>query len=100
MPTAKAVAFAFRARVVATTLEIGYRAAKRLSQDWYANLQATDIPFNSDPLDDGNATLPITNMDVYGVVNRCDEMIADYEAENNAKLNTLLKLSNPPADWR
>jgi len=51
-------------------------------------------------LDDGNATLPITNMDVYGMINRADELIADMEAGNNAKLNTVLKLANPPGDWR
>jgi hypothetical protein len=98
--TPKAASFAHRARSTATRLEIAYRDAKRLSQDWYANDHGTDIPFNTDPLDDGNATLPITNMDVYGMINRCDELIADMEAGNNAKLNTVLKLANPPGDWR
>jgi len=100
MTTPKAIGFAYRARAVATLLEIAYRAAKRLSQDWYANLHGNDIPFDTAPLDDGNAQQPITHMDVYGLVNRCDELLADYEAGNNAKLNTVLKLSNPPSDWR
>ena len=100
MATPKAQSFAHRARATATRLEIAYRDAKRLSQDWYANSHGTDIPFDTDPLDDGNATLPITNMDVYGVINRTDELIADMEANNNAKLNTILKLANPPGDWR
>ena len=100
MATAKAQSFAHRARAAATRLEIAYREAKRLSQDWYANDHATDIPNNAALLDDGNATLPITNADVYNLVTRCDELIADYEATSNAKLNTVLALANPPADWR
>jgi hypothetical protein len=98
--TPKAASFAHRARATATRLEIAYRDAKRLSQDWYANNHAAGIPFDTEPLDDGNATMPITNMDVYGMINRCDELIADFEAGNNAKLNTVLKLANPPGDWR
>ena len=100
MTTPKAASFAYRARSVSTNLEIAYRAAKRLSEEWYATLMSEDIPFNNDPLEDGNQTQPITNMDVYGAMNRCDELIADYEAGNRAKLNTILKMSNPPADWR
>lgn len=100
MTTPKAASFAHRARATATRLEIAYRDAKRLSEDWYANSHAAGIPFDTEPLDDGNETLPITNMDVYGLVNRCDELIADYEANNKAKLNTVLKLANPPGDWR
>jgi hypothetical protein len=100
MTTPKASTFANRARAVATRLEIAYRDSIRLSQDWYANAHSEGIPFNTDPLDDGNLAMPITNMDVYGIINRCDELIADYEASNNAKLNTILKLSNPPGDWR
>ena len=98
--TPKAASFAHRAQATATRLEIAYRDAKRLSQDWYANGHAAGIPFDTEPLDDGNATLPITNMDVYGMINRADELIADMEAGNNAKLNTVLKLANPPGDWR
>lgn len=100
MATAKATAFAYRARSAATRLEVAYRAAKRLSEEWYALLMSNDIPFDSAPLGDGNETLPMTNMDVYGIMNRCDELIADYEAGDKAKLNTVLKGSEAPADWR
>jgi len=100
MATAKAASFAHRARATATRLEIAYRDAVRLREDWYANDYATDIPFDSEPMDDGNATLPIANMDVYGLLNRADELVADMEANNNAKLNTVLALANPPGDWR
>ena len=98
--TPKAASFAHRARATATRLEIAYRDAKRLSQDWYANNHAAGIPFDGEPLDDGNETLPITNMAIYGVINRCDELITDMEANNNAKLNTILQVANPPGDWR
>lgn len=100
MTTPKATAFASRARTTATRMEIAYRDAKRLSEEWYANNHAAGIPFDSEPLEDGNATQPVTNMDVYGVINRADELIADYEANNKAKLNTILKMANPPGDWR
>ena len=100
MTTPKAASFAHRARSTATRLEIAYRDAKRLSQDWYANNHAAGIPFDTEPLDDGNETMPITNMDIYGVINRADELIADMEAGNNAKLNTILQVANPPGDWR
>lgn len=100
MTTPKAAAFASRARATATRMEIAYRDAKRLSEEWYALGMSADIPFDSEALSDGNATQPITNMDVYGIVNRTDELIADYEANNKAKLNTVLKMANPPGDWR
>lgn len=100
MTTAKATAFASRARSVATRLEIAYRAAKRLSEEWYALNMGTDIPFDTNPLGDGNETMPLTHMDVYGIINRCDELIADYEAGNHAKLNTIMVASEAPGDWR
>lgn len=101
MTTPKAASFAHRARATATRLEIAYRDAVRLREDWYANGYGnSDIQFDSEPLDDGNETLPITNMTIYGLLNRCDELVADMEANNNAKLNTVLALANPPGDWR
>jgi hypothetical protein len=98
--TIKAASFANRVRSTATRLEIAYRVAKRLSEEWYALSMSSDVPFDSNPLEDGNATMPITNMDVYGLINRCDDLIADYEAGNKAKLNTVLKVAEPPGDWR
>jgi hypothetical protein len=100
MTTQKAVAFAARVRAAATTLEIAYRLAKRVSQEWYALGVGFDVPFDNAPLEDGNGARPLTNMDVYGIMNRCDELIADYEAGNNAKLNTVIKGSDAPIDWR
>lgn len=101
MTTPKAASFAHRARATATRLEIAYRDAVRLREDWYVNGYGNgDIPFDSEPLDDGNETLPITNMTIYGLLNRCDELVAEMEANNNAKLNTVLAIANPPGDWR
>lgn len=100
MTTPKAASFAHRARATATRLEIAYRDAVRLREEWFALGMSADIPFDTEPLDDGNASNPITNMDVYGVVNRCEELVLGYEADNDAKLNTVLKLANPPGDWR
>lgn len=100
MATQKAIAFTARARAAATTLEVAYRVAVRLRQEWYALQMGNDIPFDGEPLGDGNETRPLTNMDVYGIINRCDELVADYEAGNLAKLNTVLKASDIPLDWR
>lgn len=100
MSTQKAIAFSARARAAATTLEIAYRLAVRVSQEWYALNMGADIPFDTNALEDGNGARPLTHMDVYGVINRLDELIADYEANNNAKLNTVIIASDIPADWR
>jgi hypothetical protein len=100
MSSNKAIAFAYKARSAAGALEVAYRVAKRLSEEWYACNVGADIPFDGATLGDGNETKPITNMDVYGIMNRCDELIADYEAGNKAKLNTVLKLADLPIDWR
>ena len=98
--TLKAIAFSARVRAAATTLEIAYRLAKRVSQEWYALGIGFDIKFDTVPLNDGNAARPLTHNDVYGIINRCDEMVADYEANNNAKLNTVILGSDAPLDWR
>jgi hypothetical protein len=75
MTTPKAASFAHRALATATRLEIAYRDAKRLSQDWYANNHAAGIPFDTEPLDDGNATLPINGP--HGVLARLQVMRHD-----------------------
>lgn len=98
--TQRAIAFSSRLRDAATALEIAYRRAKRLSEEWYALGMGSDIPFDTNLFEDGWASMPMTHMDVYGVVNRADELVADYEANNHAKLNTILKASHPPGDWR
>jgi len=100
MTTQKAIAFTQRARATATRLEIAFRDAERLKEEWFALAMGTDVPFDDEPVEDGHAAKPITNMDLYGIVNRCEELTADYRGDNNAKLNTVLKLSEAPADWR
>jgi hypothetical protein len=100
MSTQKAIAFAQQARDAAAYLEMAYRKARRLSQYWYAANMGADVPFTDDPLEDGNLSQPLTNMDIYGVMNRCDELIADMEAGGNTKLNTVVKASTLPDDWR
>lgn len=100
MATVKAIAFSARVRAAATALEIAYRIAKRISQEWYALSMASDIPFDNEPLVDGDGARPLTNMGVYHIINRCDELVAAYEANNNAVLNTVIQASQAPADWR
>lgn len=96
----KAIAFSARVRAVATTLEIAYRLAKRVREEWYALTMSKEIPFDELPLTDGNETRPLTNMGIYHIINRCDELVTDYEANNNAKLNTIIQASDIPLDWR
>lgn len=98
--TQKAIAFAARVRAAATTLEIAYRLATRVREEWYALNVGADIPFDTAPFEDGNQGRPLTNMAIYNVINRLDELCNDYDAGNKAKLNTVIVASDAPADWR
>lgn len=98
--TPKAIAFSSRVRSAATTLEIAYRLAKRVSEEWYALSMSTDIPFDVELFDDGHTSRPITHDNVYDIITRCNDLIADYEAIDKAKLNTIIKASDAPLDWR
>ena len=92
---AEAIKFANeRARVAADKLAQAYYFAVQVSQEWTANSMGSLIPNNvGDTLIDGSATdgrHVISGADVNNVINRLSELIADYEAGGNAKLNTIL----------
>lgn len=101
MATAKAIAFAGRARAMATTLEIAYRQAKRLSEFWAAAGMNADIPAGDQTvIEDGNAAQPITYADVRKILDRANELILDQEGTSAAKLAAIIRVSDAPGDWR
>lgn len=99
MATPRAIAFAQNTRTAATYAEFWYRYAKRLTQEWFASNMAADIPNDATMIDD-DGKKPLTGADITNIVTRASEIIADYEAGDNAKLNTVLKASQAPWDWQ
>lgn len=71
-----------------------YYEAKGLYQEWTANGLGTIIAYdNADLVVDGSASdgrHPISGVDVNNFMTRLGELIADMEANTNAKLNTVL----------
>lgn len=86
-------------RTMADLLARAYYLAKALKDEWYANNMGTLFPTGEGPVVDGSATdgrHPISADDVTLIVTRCDELVADYEANSGAKLNTLLAVAVNP----
>jgi len=82
-----------RVRPLADALARAYYLAEATRDEWYANNLGTIFPFE-DTVQDGSATdgrHPLTGSDVVLLINRAEELIADYAASSNAKLNTILK---------
>lgn len=78
-----------------------YWEAKALVEAWNAQGMSALFPNDTTAVSDGAATdgRPlITGADVTNVVTRAMELITDYEATSNAKLNTIAKVAvNPRA---
>ena len=73
-----------------------YYDAKGVVDEWNANSLSAVIPNTSDVIVDGSATdgRPIiTGAKATNIVTRAQEVIADYEASSNAKLNTVLQVA-------
>lgn len=70
-------AFEQDVKTTARTMHLAYRRAKYLMERWYGGMNLVD----EDP-------------DTALVMNRCDELITDYEANSNAKLNTIMNKSD------
>ena len=100
MATQKAIAFAYRARDMAATLELVYRKSKRITQQWLAMDMATDIPASNAVLEDGNETQPLTYADVRKILDRANEIVGDMEGADAAKFSAILRASSLPGDWR
>ena len=77
-----------------------YYAAKVLVTRWNARGGATAIPNDATAVPDGapaDGRPAIKDSDVNNMINRASEIITDYEATSNAKLNTVLAVAVNPA---
>ncbi|MDB4786210.1 hypothetical protein OAG36_00600 [bacterium] len=89
-----------KARVAADKLVQAYNFAVQVQSEWNSGM-SSEFPNDSSIVEDGahdTATRPdgrteITGADVNNVMVRAGEIITDYEATSNAKLNTLLAVS-------
>lgn len=83
----------------ANILAQNYYAAKEIVDQWNSKNLAAIIPNTSDIVIDNSATdgrHQISGADATAIITRCEELIADYEATNNAKLNTVLQVAVQP----
>lgn len=72
-----------------------YYASKALVNEWNATDMTSKIPNTADVVMDGSAVdgrSPITGANVVGLKNAVAAFVADLEANNNAKLNVLLRI--------
>lgn len=69
------------AEVVARTLHLSYRRCKYFLDRWWGGMNA-EFP-------NEGAGIPINNL-----ASRVAELVADYDAASNAKLNTVMAMSN------
>ena len=96
---AQAVRFANeQGRVLADALSTAYWTAKRVMANYYADPALGDAftAGSAEVVADGAETdgrPVITGNDVLGIVTRASELVADMEANGNAKLNTVLALA-------
>lgn len=83
-------------RVVADLKAQQYYTDKAIVNNWFANNMPAIITSDGTIIDDGAATdgrSPLTGVDVYTIITRAQENIADCEANSNAKLNTILAVA-------
>lgn len=76
------------AQTAAKTLHVAYRRAKFVLERWFSGINA-EIPNNSTEVFPG-----ITGAELTSLITRCSELVADYEAGGNAKLTTIIQLSD------
>mgnify|MGYP000621713160 CR=1 FL=1 len=88
-----------KVRVAADRLAQAYYFSKQVQNEWFANSMGSLIPNDASPVIDGSATdgrHPITGADATNLITRCGELITDYEAAGNAKINTILGVAVNP----
>jgi hypothetical protein len=86
-----------KARIIANEYYKLYLMAKQILQEWNAQGLASVIPNDSSIIVDGAGTdgRPIaTGAMVTNQITRAGEVITDLEGSGNAKLNTIVSLSN------
>jgi len=70
------------------TMHLAYRRAKFLLDRWNSGMSDA-VQNDTTEYYDG-----VTGIDIHNFINRCSELVTDYETNTSAKLNTVLKLSN------
>jgi hypothetical protein len=92
-------------RVAADKLSQAYNFANQVLDEWNARSMSSVITNTSDVIEDGSHSTAspapdgrpsITGIQATNIINRVSELITDYEASSNAKLNTLLQVSSNP----
>lgn len=81
-----------KVRVMADTLTSNYWTCKAIVAEWNATSMSAKITNTADNVVDGSASdgrSPITGAMANNIINRATEVITDYEASVNAKLNTV-----------
>lgn len=83
-------------RIAADQLIQVYNNATAILAEWTAKGGTNLVPNTADMVIDGAATdgRPlVTGININNVINCLTEFVADYEADNFAKLNTLLQVA-------
>lgn len=102
---AEAIAFSnTKIRVAADKLAKAYNFAVQVVDEWNARSMSATITNTSDVIEDGShptAGSPdgrpsITGAEATNIITRASDLITDYEATSNAKLNTILNVSPNP----
>jgi hypothetical protein len=92
-----AVAFAnTKIRPMADYLAGVFYDAQMVLDQWYATSMGDKFPVDGGDVVDGSdvdGRTPITGNDVQLFMSRLSELVTDYEANTNAKLNTVIKPS-------
>lgn len=93
----QAVAFCNeKIRPLADVLEAAYRTASVVVADWFAQNVPAVLPSDGGQVYDGaeaDGRPILQSPDVYNVITRAQELLADYDAAGGAKLNTVLKVA-------
>lgn len=72
----------------AKTLHLAYRRAKFILERWNGGLSSEIANDATEYVTD------VSGEEIHNLINRCNEFVTDYEASTNAKLNTVLLLSD------
>jgi len=86
-------------REAANKIAQAYYFAVAVKDEWYANNMGALFPEGGNNVIDGSLTdgrHVITRDAVVLLINRCEDLINDLEANTNAKLNTLLTVATHP----
>lgn len=82
-------------RPLANAIYAAYKKCREGRDEFVANNMGSLLPDTADLVVDGSATdgrHPITGEDVNNIVTLANELLTNYEADTNAKLNELLNV--------